>query len=179
MSKEKLMERIAALEKTIGNAKSASEQNSRKSLVAEIESLEKRLNGCYMDDTAEPTLDDLQTVLGMDDDDDDDDESVKASLADPNGIEEEITQDRFSEVESERHGEELASADSMLEVGREVGRKPVASAKEYVARLMQASDRLDKVAEYLEKNGRRSLAFKIDRISDAIDARINTIRGRK
>jgi hypothetical protein len=167
MSKEALMQRVAALEKKLG-----SQDSPRNSLVAEIESLEKRL-GCYMDD-AEPTLTDLEKELGMGDEED----VTVASLVDPSGIEEEITQDKFAEVEGERHGEELASAGSMLEVGREVGTK-TASAKDYVARLMTASERLDKVAEYLEKCGRRSLAFKVDKIADAIDAKINNINGRK
>lgn len=181
MSREALMQRVAALEKSLGMSQTASDGGAR-SLVAEIESLEKRLNGCYMGDdvapdavAAEPTLDELETTLGMDDDDEDD--GVVASLKDPSGIEEQITQDKFSEVESERHGEELASADSMLAVGREVGRKTVAS--DSVARLMKASERLDKVAAYLEKHGRNNLAFKIDKIADAIDAKINTIKGRK
>ena len=174
MSREALLKRVAALEEQLGTSQTASKDDSRKSLAAEIESLEKRL-ACYMDDDmGEPALDDLEPALGMDEEDV---EPFMASLADPSGVEEEITQDRFSEVESERHGEELASADSMLDVGRQVGRKTVAS--DYVARLVKASDRLDKVAEYLEKNGRKTLALKVDKIADAIDARINTIKGRK
>jgi hypothetical protein len=145
--------------------------------VAEIETLEKRLAGCMgMGDepmAVEPTLEDLEQELGMNDEE----EPVVASLADPNGIEEQITQDRFTEVEGERHGEELASAASALAVGEESPTKP--SGAGYVARLMKASERLDKVAEYLEKNGRRALAFKVDKIADAVDARINTIKGRK
>jgi hypothetical protein len=183
MSREALMQRVAALEKSLGMSKAASDGGAR-SLVAEIESLEERLNGCLTGDdvapdavVAEPTLEELETTLGMDDDEDDEDDGVVASLKDPSGIEEEITQDKFSEVESERHGEELASAGSMLEVGREVGRKTVAS--DSVARLMKASERLDKVAAYLEKHGRNNLAFKVDKIADAIDAKINTIKGRK
>ena len=172
MSREALMQRVAALEKKLG-----SQSTPRNSLVAEIESLEKRI-GCYMDDqppvVAEPTLEDLEMELGMGDEDD---ETMMASLADPAGIEEQITQDKFSEVEGERHGEELASADSMLAVGEESPTKP--SGAGYVARLMKASDRLDKVAEYLEKNGRQSLAMKVDKIADAVDARIKAIKGGK
>jgi len=179
MSREQLMQRVAALEKKLGIASQVG--SSRNSLVAEIESLEKRIAGCYMEDEGEdvapvvaeePTLDELEMELGMDDD-----ECMTASLADPNGIEEQITQDRFTEVEGERHGEELASHDSALAVGEESPTKP--SGAGYVARLMKASDRLDKVAEYLEKNGRRSLAFKVDKIADAVDARINAIKGRE
>ena len=42
----------------------------------------------------------------------------------------------------------------------------------YVARLKSASMRLDRVAGYLEQQGSKKLAFRIDQISDAIDARI-------
>jgi len=279
MSREAIMQRVATLEKKLGIA---SQGNSRISLVAEIEQLEKRLAGCYMDDPAivEPTLDDLEQELGMNDEEsvkasladpsgtytkvakdmtagytadalfdaivmdswpsssgplvdfglDGADsqkkyealygpiregeitkmdlrkvvgdgpaitklvnrcrsnphrgikfttvyDGMKASLADPSGIEEEITQDRFTEVEGERHGEELASAASALAVGEESPTKP--SGAGYVARLMKASERLDKVAEYLEKNGRRALALKVDKIADAVDARVNIIKGRK
>ena len=180
--KEALMQRVAALETKFG----MSGGTSRNSLVAEIESLEKRLTGCGMgmgeDEPLapvtvadEPTIEDLEQQLGMGDDEEE--VPVMASLADPNGIEEQITQDRFTEVEGERHGEELASAGSMLEVGEESPTKPTGTG--YVARLMTASARLDRVAEYLEKCGRRNLAFKVDRIADAVDARINTIKGRK
>ncbi len=155
--KEVLMQRVAALEKKIGTA---SQGSSRTSLIAEIEDLEK------------------QVTAGDEDEADEVECACKASLADPNGIEEQITQDKFTEVEGERHGEELATDDSMLAVGRQVGHSAVAS-EDYVARLMKASDRLDRVASYLEKNGRRSLAFKVDRIADAVDARINNIQGRK
>ena len=181
MSLESLQERVAALEKKLGTA--ASRSNVRESLVAEINRLEKKLggymdDGMYMDDdnvipgdggVAEPATDDL--LASDDDDDDDDDDCVNASLKDPSGIEEEITQDRFTEVESEEHGEELASAESMVALGRQVGKKQVAS--EVVARLKSASARLDKVAGYLEKHGRRELAYRLDKIADAIDARIN------
>jgi hypothetical protein len=42
----------------------------------------------------------------------------------------------------------------------------------YTARLMQASERLDRVADYLETHGRKELAFRIDKIADAIDTHI-------
>ena len=38
--------------------------------------------------------------------------------------------------------------------------------------MKKASERLDRVAEYLEKHGRRELAFRIDKIADALDSRI-------
>ena len=171
MSLESLQERVAALEKKVGTV--ASRGSVRDSLIAEINHLEKKL-GSYMDDdnvipgdggVAEPT-DELSAS-----DDDDDDDCLNASLKDPSGIEEEITQDRFKEVKGEEHGEELASAESMLALGRQVGKKQVAT--DVVARLKSASVRLDKVAEYLEKHGRRELEYRIDKIADALDARIN------
>jgi len=181
MSLESLKARVAALEKKLGTA--VSQGDARKSLIAEINGLEKKL-GCYMDDDdvipgdggmvapiEEPLpVDDLLASDDSDDDDDEDD-ATTASLKDPSGIEEEITQDRFTEVEGETHGEELASAESMEALGRQVGHKQTAS--EVEARLKKASARLDVVADYLEKHGRRELAYRIDKIADAIDIRIN------
>lgn len=150
---ELLKQRIAALESTLAakKAEDKEEETEDTKLAAEIRALEAR--------------------LASDDEDEDDDEEdekaeeKKASEVDPKGIEEEITQDRFTEVEKLEHGTELADGPSVGAVA------PTKS--EYVARLKQASVRLDKVAEYLENNGRRALAFRIDKIADAIDARIN------
>jgi len=85
------------------------------------------------------------------------------------GVEDRITQDYLSDVQGERHGEELATDDSILDAA------PTAykASEEYVSHLQRASARLDKVASYLEKEGRIELAERIDRIADAIDARIN------
>ena len=149
---EQLKQRIAALESKLAKTEkveaSEVEASEDTKLAAEIEALETRL-------------------ASDDEDDDEEDEKAeekKASEVDPSGIEEEITQDRFTEVERLEHGTELADGPSVGAVA------PTKS--EYVARLKNASVRLDKVAEYLEKNGRRALAFRIDKIADAIDARI-------
>jgi hypothetical protein len=83
------------------------------------------------------------------------------------GVEDEITQDYLSEAEGEAHGDEMTTDDSMIDAAP-TGH--VAS-REYASRLKRASARLDRVAEYLEANGRKPLARRIDRISDAIDAR--------
>ena len=143
---EQLKQRMAALEAKLGKkADEVEECDEDAKLASEIEALEAR--------------------LATDDKDEDDAaEEKKASEVDPSGIEEEITQDKFSEVERIQHGEELATGPSVGAVA------PTES--EYVAKMRSASDRLDKVAEYLEKNGRRALAFRIDKIADAIDARI-------
>jgi hypothetical protein len=78
------------------------------------------------------------------------------------GIEDEITQDKFKEVEDTRPSAPQTSGPSMRSV----------APTRYAARLMQASARLDRVAEYLEKNGRIQLATRIDKIADAIDTHI-------
>ena len=167
MTRADLIARVDALEKKLGMK--ASQEAPRSTLAAEIAAVEKSIEAmCGKDEKEEETVE--ASVTADDDDDDDKDEATCASEKAP-GIEDEITQDKFSEVEGERHGEELATFDSMEEAGRQVGRKSVAS-DEYVARMKKASERLDRVAEYLEKNGRRELAFRIDKIADAIDSRI-------
>jgi hypothetical protein len=139
---DQLKQRIAALEAKLGKKAEGDEEcDGSGKLAAEIAALETRLA-----------------------DDDEDDDGKKASEVDPSGIEEQITTDKFSEVERIQHGEELATGPSMGAVA------PTRS--EYVAKLRSASVRLDKVAEYLENNGRRALAYRVDKIADAIDARI-------
>lgn len=136
----------------------------RRELIAEIKQLEQRL-GMYMDDdvvpgnggVAEPMTDDALATC--------------ASIKDPSGIEEQITQDKFTEVEGETHGEELATFPSTEEAGRKSPGLTVKSS-DYTSRLKSASDRLDRVADYLEKHGRREMAHRIDKIADALDARI-------
>lgn len=142
---EQLKQRIAALEAKLGKKADEDEDDDDAKLASEIKALEGRL---------------------AEDEDDEKVEKVekKASEVDPSGVEEKITQDRFSEVERIQHGEELTTGPSMGAVA------PTRS--EYVTRMKSASARLDKVADYLEKHGRRELAFRIDKIADAIDVRI-------
>ena len=153
MSMENLQSRIAALEAKLGIK--ASQPDARQVLSAEIKALEKKL-GMY----------------GQDDEDDKDACATCASEKDPSGIEEQITQDKFTEVEGITHGEELATFPSTEEAGRKSPGLTV-KASEYNSRLKSASERLDKVADYLEKNGRKELAFRIDKIADAIDKQIS------
>ena len=93
---------------------------------------------------------------------DDDDDEKTASLVDPDGVEERITQKYLTEVQDLQHGTELATGKSMLDV----------APTEYVARLKNASERLDAVANYLEKHGRTAMALRLDKIADSIDARV-------
>lgn len=150
-----LESRIAASDKKEDSAEEVDtkEASERQVLAAQIEALELKLNAA--DDA--------------DDKDDEDDEKVedkadekKASLVDPDGVEEGITQKYLTEVEDLEHGTELATNDSTLD----------AAPTGYVARLKSASARLDVVAEYLEKSGRTAMALRIDKIADSIDARV-------
>jgi len=93
---------------------------------------------------------------------------MRASEVDPSGVEEEITQDYLDAVEEVAHGTELATAPSISKVA------PTRS--KYASRLISASRRLDRVSDYLEKNGRKDLAFRIDKIADVVDQRINKLR---
>ena len=167
-------------------------RTASRSLKAEIEDLEKRLGMSYMDDETEDMvyMDDLNDGVNdmsyMDEDvvvdtvvePDIIDEGLLeeqvdgcgmfASEVDPNGVEEQITQDYLDAVEEVAHGKELATAPSMGKVA------PTRST--YVANLKRASARLDRVAGYLEKQGREDLALRIDKIADAVDERINSMR---
>ena len=154
---EGLKRRIAALEAKLAGAGRRSddeEVDEKEQVAAEIAAFERELAAADKDE-------DEKACVSADKDED---EGKKASEVDPGGIEEEITQDRFTEVERLTHGTELATGPSMGAVA------PTRS--EYVARMRSASARLDKVADYLEKHGRRELAFRVDKIADAIDARI-------
>lgn len=111
----------------------------------------------------------VESLTGDDDDDDDDsDDVVESSIVDPDGVEERITQDFLSEMQGITHGEQLTTAPSMLDVAR----------KAYVARMRAASARLDRVAEYLEKQGKVETAYKVDRLADEIDANAKEVAGR-
>jgi hypothetical protein len=181
---------IEQLERTLsGSAKKASGDrkrvSARKQVLAEIESLEKRLGGLYMDEPelpacdgmGPPAMDDDFGGMGpaMDEGDLDDDlmgdEAAELPLVgsvEEAGIEDEITQDRFTEVEEEEHGKELTTAPTTLDL-----EKPGSD----LVRWKRASARLDRVAAYLEKHNELRLALRIDQISDAIDAAVNEKEG--
>jgi hypothetical protein len=157
--------------------KEASEKTAGKTLLAEIDDLEEQIAGMYAADEDADETEPADTDVTADDDDDDDDdgddvEDVEEvdTAVDPEvtsseeapGIEDEITQDKFTEVERTRPSAPQTSGPSMRSV----------APTNYTARLMQASARLDRVADYLEKNGRNQLAFRIDKIADAIDNHI-------
>jgi len=163
-------------------------RSAAKSLRAEIEGLEQRLGMNYMDEDVVEVGDLDDGADFMDDDIDVIDDSLldevepeiieeviedgcgdfMSSEVDPSGVEEQITQDYLDAVEGVAHGTELTTAPSMVKVA------PTRS--KYASRLMKASARLDRVAQYLEENGRTDLALRIDRIADAVDERIKSSR---
>ncbi len=89
-------------------------------------------------------------------------DSIVSSETEP-GIEDEITQDYLEEVSDEIGVDDISTEDSMIEVP-ETG---------YTARLKEASRRLDRVASYLEKSGQVKLAFRLDRLADALDSEVS------
>jgi len=118
------------------------------------------------DDADDAEEDDTDVEAAEDIDLDGFDDEVEASEVDPDGVEEQISQDSLSEVLGVTKGTQSKTHDSMLSVGK----------KAYVAKMREASARLDRVASYLEKTGRVKLACRIDRIADAVDAKIKQVR---
>lgn len=159
---DRLAQRVAALEKRVGSEElidkaDRKEASERDFLASEIEALEKRLAA----DEEETDVNEEEKTSAEEEKVEEKDEKT-ASIVDPSGIEEQITQDYLTEVEDLAHGEELTTGDSVLDV----------APTEFVARLKNASARLDRVASYLEQTGRTAEAMRIDKIADAVDARI-------
>lgn len=163
---EKMASRLAALEARFAAEESKDdkkddadkkEASERMSIASEIAALERKL-------AAEEDENEFEDKKASDEKDEKVDEK-KASLVDPNGVEEQITQKRFTEVEDLEHGTELTTDDTTLD----------AAPTEYVARMKNASSRLDAVATYLEKTGRTAMALRLDKIADSIDARVAKI----
>ena len=197
-----LREEIASLERKFGTGRKATRQaeppvqTERQKLASEIDELERQLEGgMYMDEPVgmgsymdEPVVDEATSYMDDDDfdddfddddlDDDDDDLDSMLNIAseiDSSGIEEQITQDRFHEVEDLRNAEGIADADQVLDVAPTRYTASVGS-------LKSASVRLDKVADYVEKCARAEnnkdwmkLAYRIDQIGERVDTRIRKI----
>ena len=201
MTKE-LADRVAALERRLGVKATETPQSlvaQIEDVEKRIEAMGYMDEEVVMDESfAEPVIDEgLDGMSWMDDDDDDDDDFEESpdvvddvvvedfmdmdtdeDYCDGSGpmmgsdhtaakpdVEDDITQDYLSEVVDLVHGEELTTDKSMLDTAR-------SGSEESVARMKSASARLDRVAEHFEKTGRKKLAFRIDQISDALDARI-------
>lgn len=81
------------------------------------------------------------------------------------GIEEQISDTNDQVIE------EVKPESKGGQPGDVVARKRAAKMK-YASIIKQATARLDRVASYLEKHGKKSLAFRIDRVSDALEAKL-------
>jgi hypothetical protein len=165
-----LKKRVALLERKLAAAErrtSASDEQADPTLASAIEDVERRIRAMsYMDEEElmeEPTMNYMdEDELIVDDEMEPGCGGMEASEMSP-GIEDQITQDYLDDVEALRPGADTReTAPSMLDV----------APTEYTARLMKASGRLDRVAAYLEENGRKDMALRIDKIADAIDSRI-------
>lgn len=165
---------LAALDSLSGLVKSACGESFMEDDddEAEMSYSDDEAETSYSDDEAEMSYSDdlvdepivLDDEFDFEDDLEDDleDDIVYASEYSED-IEEEINQDYLDEVlEEVRPNDTITTDDSMLD----------AAPTGYVARLKSASSRLDKVANYLEKQGNPKLAERIDMIADAIDTRI-------
>jgi hypothetical protein len=145
------------------------EDKDKKALQAEIACLEDEvafdLPVVSMDDVA-PMMDPMMDPMMASDDEEEKDEEKTASIVDPDGIEEQITQDYLKEVEDLAHGVELTTDDSMLD-----------TAPTQYKKLRAASARLDAVAERLERkaNANMALAARIDKVADILDIRAEKI----
>jgi hypothetical protein len=171
--RQKLLREIQAFEATLNGrpertaAKTGSSPKAE--LLGQIKQMEAKL-ACMCGDESE--FEDEGPVAGPVEGDSFDAFDLKASEVDPSGVEESITQDGLSAVAELENKAGLATDGSMQEAA---GGK-VASAG-YVARLRSASARLDRVATYLEQSGKKALALRVDKIADAIDARIKKEEG--
>jgi hypothetical protein len=127
----------------------------------------------YMDDDMDYMgyMDDDMDYMGYMDDDFEEDILLAEDGTDypnvPTGAEEEITQDYLDDVLNEFKNPSSIVTDPTIQDVAPGG---------YVARLMRASSRLDKVAGYCEQQGSKKLAFRIDQIADAIDSKIKETR---
>lgn len=104
-----------------------------------------------------------------------DEKKASAKTADegqPQGeIEEQIENDHNQVVEEFDPNME---ADNILPHAE---KKQMASTKTRQAAIYtEATKRLDRVASYLEKHGRKQLAFRIDKVSDALTAKLNSLK---
>jgi hypothetical protein len=102
-----------------------------------------------------------------------DEPALMASVADPSGIEEEITDDHFSEVSRVTGDDDIPDAQHTIDVA------PTELA--HTANMKEASQRLDRLAQYIEQKVAAGedkkwlkVAYRIDQMADSIDAQIKT-----
>jgi hypothetical protein len=155
--------------------------NSNEDLMSEITALEDEL---MADDDADsddkPVAasksrkadDDMEMVADDDEDKDmfaDDEEEMVADVEEEMVADVEDTiGDPFDDVS------EVLAPDAPSGKGIDVVSKKASKAK-FASTLKEAARRLDRVAEYLEKSGKKKLAYRIDLIADAIDEKISSL----
>lgn len=171
-ARRSLLSEIDELETLISNRDKTRARDDDGDVRAEIEELEGRLSqdeDIFVDDEPlpeeEPALMD-EVVDDLDAQDELEDEMAQikelegclmTSSEEKKDVEDDITQDSLTEVEDE--------------AGSKVDTEPdTKSVVSFESRIDEATKRLDRVATYLEKQGRKDLALKIDKLSDALDA---------
>jgi len=194
--KEALARDIAQLETMLGQRKAAKAASktrvSKSQVVAAINEVEKMVTAMYGDESAcggglamdetemaymdedDDDFEDDDLLVDLDDDFDDDDfeEDIVFASEDEPGIEDEITQDYLDDVlEEEKNPASIDTDETMLETAP-TGYEASSAKTAYVARLKRASARLDKVSTYVEQQGDVEMALRLDKMADAIDARI-------
>lgn len=173
MSKEReaIRQQIAALEEELNGrepARQAQEKTAEEEILSALQGLETLVKEACGESFMDMSYTD-DDMSYMDDDMNDGMEVEEIVLATEEapvtpGADDDISQDYLDDVlQEEKSPASIVTDTSMLD----------AAPTGYTARLKSASERLDKVAEYLEQQGREQLALQIDKISDAIDARIN------
>jgi len=130
-----------------------------------------------LDDEDEVGMDYMDDDLILDDEDEDDmdymdymDDEVFASEIDPSGVEEDITDDHYSEVSRITDNDSISDAQYTHDV----------------VAMRSASRRLDRLASYIEgqvanHGGNKEwlkVAYRIDQMADSIDARIKSAKER-
>ena len=160
-----LKAKIASLEAEL------SEESPRETLAEEIASLESELEaGCggshdYMGD------DDVIDFMDMDD--------VEEVVMDEPVMEEDMDHMKYME---EDHMEEdhmkYMEEDHMEEDHMDYMEEEYLASDREISKLKSASERLDKVAAYLEENGNVEAALRIDKVADAVDNKINELENK-
>lgn len=105
----------------------------------------------------------------MDNEDDAPPSEAAAPEATPEAIEASIRRLQARIAAIERNAEDDEDEDEAEEAPE--AEEPVEARR--ASLLASATRRLDRVADYLEKNGKKVLAYRIDRVSDAIERKIS------
>lgn len=123
------------------------------------------------EDKDEPKADDEEMEVEASDDEDEmeaGDDDKKAAEA---GIEDTIENDHEQMVDEFDPNAPKGQGMDVVRPAKMASKDVQAKAK-YASMIKEATERLDKVAGYLEKHGRKQLAYRLDRVSDALEAKL-------